>query len=153
MGNKVYYFVAFIIGMLCRFVFFSVYGYMSVLAVDLGFIKFLIDLFPPSVFSVVFYVQDIVIVVISAFISAFVPLMAFGYCFFAKSDFKIYSLIPYIGILVFDLLYYPLVLQDFELMLNNYLPIWHGVLVSGIWIFLFYGLFYFGRRLRKMHKQ
>src|SRR6056297_3639101 len=113
MFNKARLLISLIIGLLCRYIFFSVYGFISILAIDIGFINFLMDLFPCSVYLFVFRVQDIVTLVISAFISAILPSVIFGYRYSEyKKDFKLYSLMSYLGIVIFDLIYYAMIFND-----------------------------------------
>ena len=141
--------IAFLVGAFCRYIFFLAYGYFSFVSVRYEFKESFIGLFPKFLGSTIFLFQNLFEILITAFISIFIPAVIFGYCAIeSKKRYWIYSISSFVGIICFDLFYYSFVFNDLNLLLNNYLPVWYGAVVVFMWIVLFYWLYSFGKYLR-----
>ncbi len=140
--------IALIIGSICRYVFFIAYGYLSYLIVRFGIEKYVIMWFPKAFSSIIYTFVNLVVTSVVIFISVFIPAIIFGYVVRKTRKLHILcSVFSFIGIICFDIFYYVIVLKDAALMINNYLPVWYGILIGFIWIVLFYMLYSFGNRL------
>jgi hypothetical protein len=143
--------IAFTIGALCRYIFFRLYGSLWASSVRHSFTEYLIDLFPKSFGPTVFLIQILFETSIVAFVSIIVPAFLFGYnTIESKKQYRFLSVSSFAGIICFDLFYYSLIIKNFSLLLDNYLPVWHGIIMIFIWIFLFYWIFSFGKYLRSI---
>lgn len=142
--------IAFIIGAFCRYIYFMVHGFFSSLIVDYGIIQSIIGYFPKYLGTTIFLIEGLIEIIISAFITIFIPVILFGYSSIdSKKWLWFYSVCFVLGIIGLDLFFYSLIIKDYDLLLNNYLPLWYGVVVVAIWIGLFYWLLYFGQYFKR----
>lgn len=141
--------IAFIIGALCRHIFFRLYGLFLSFISRYGLEEYFIDLFPKPFGSAIFLIEVLFKILIVTFASVVIPVSFFGYLTVeSKKRYWIYSVSSFMGTITFDLFYYSFKFKDLELFLDNYSPIWFGISVVFIWLFLFYWLFSFGKYLR-----
>jgi len=142
--------IAFIIGAFCRYIFFIFYGYYYSIATHYGLQAILSVMLPKLFGSAFLQFQGLLETFIIAPIAVFIPAIIFGYYIFeSKRLYSLYSFSSLVGIICFDLFYYSFVINDLDLLLNNYFPVWYGIILSLIWILLFYWIYSFGMYLSR----
>jgi hypothetical protein len=142
--------ITFIIGAFCRYIFFISYGYFYFIAAHYGFKANLSGLLPKLFGAAFLQFQSIFETLIVAPISIFVPAIIFGYYINeSKRLYLLYSLSSFAGMICFDIFYYSFVINDLDLLLNNYLPMWYGIIIIFMWLVLFYLIYSLGKHLRR----
>ncbi len=139
---------ALLVGVFCRYLFFSVYGYISTILEDNHFFDFYLSILSLPISATILYSYRLFETFIATTISILFPVIFLGYLIGNKVF--IYSLLCLLGIFCFDLIYYPIFLSDFSLLFENFKPLWFGILSSLIWFLLFYISFYVGTKLKSL---
>lgn len=137
---------SFIIGVICRYMFIKIYGYFFVyVIIRFGITKNFIGLFPKDFASTAYFIQNILEVLVIAFTSILIPAIIFGYLMGGcNKNWLLYSFSALLGVFSFDVVLYNFIIKDFALLVENYSPIYRGLLVAFIWFFLFKSFYYLG---------